>query len=93
VTSVFEILENRFRFGMSLPDAVAFPRFHHQWKPDILKAEKFGLSPETESALKILGYQLDTVTAIAKTHSLERFPNGRIWGAADPRGEGAAVAE
>jgi hypothetical protein len=26
-------------------------------------------------------------------HALERFPNGRVWGVADPRGEGAAIAE
>jgi len=93
VTSVFEILENRYRFKMSLPDAVAAPRFHHQWKPDVLKLERFGFSPETINALKSLGYSVEEVSGLAKTHSLERFPNQRVWGAPDPRGEGAAIAE
>jgi len=92
-TSVFLALVNRLRFGMSLPDAVAAPRFHHQWKPDELKLERDGFSWDTRARLEALGYPLSYATGMAWVHALERFPNGRTWGVPDTRGEGAAAAE
>ena len=92
-TAVFQILVNRLQFNMSLPDAVAAPRFHHQWKPEDLKLERFGFSAEVRRELSRMGYSLTDVVAVARTYSIERFPGGRTWGAPDPRGEGAAVGE
>jgi gamma-glutamyltranspeptidase/glutathione hydrolase len=93
VTAVFQTLMNRVRFGMSLPDAVSSPRFHHQWKPDVLDVEVWGFPFEVQKALERKGYALNFLSKAAKVHALERFPNQRVWGVADPRGEGAAVAE
>jgi gamma-glutamyltranspeptidase/glutathione hydrolase len=93
ITSVFLSLLNRLRFGMSLTDAVAAPRFHQQWKPTSLRMERFGFSSETKSALLKKGYQLEEVDSLGKVHALERLPNGRTIGVADFRGEGAAIAE
>jgi gamma-glutamyltranspeptidase/glutathione hydrolase len=93
ITSVFHTLLNRLRYGMSLPDAVAAARFHEQWKPTTLKIERFGFPHETLSALKKMGYTIEEVGHLGIVHALERFENGRTWGAPDPRSEGAAVAE
>src|SRR5271165_3928744 len=40
ITSVLQVILNVTDFGMNAQDAVDFPRFHHQWKPDKLYLEK-----------------------------------------------------
>lgn len=93
ITAVFHTLLNRLKFGMKLPDAVAAARFHHQWKPDTVLLETPGWGPDTREKLKKLGYKLQDSGGLAKVHALERTPEGRVIGAADPRAEGAAVAQ
>lgn len=93
ITSVFQSLVNRLRFGLSLPEAVAAPRLHFQWKPDVLKLEARGFSLPTLESLHALGYKTEEAPALGRIHALERFESGRVWGVADPRAEGAAVAE
>lgn len=94
ITSVFLSLLNRLEFGMSLIDAVAAPRFHEQWKPEALLLERNGFSAEVRSELEKIGYAPIEVGSLAKVHAIERMPNdGRVSGAADLRGEGAAVPE
>lgn len=96
-TSVFLILLGRLRFGLSIADAISAPRFHTQWKPDVLFVERGGFPLPTLQRLMAQGYTLREITGSARAHALERFPDagetGRVWGAPDPRGEGAAVAE
>lgn len=93
ITSVYLSLLNRFLFGMSLRDAVAAPRFHQQWVPKALLFERNGLSSPITQSLKGLGYSLEEVWTLGKVQAVELLANGRASGAADPRGEGAAVAE
>jgi gamma-glutamyltranspeptidase/glutathione hydrolase len=93
-TAVFQVLMNRLQFGMPLTDAVIAPRFHHQWKPEALMLERYGLPADVRTRLSAMGYQLKEMVAGARTAAVERFPeNGRVWGAWDPRTEGGAVAE
>ena len=93
ISAVFLCLLNRLTFQMPLPDAVAAPRFHHQWNPESLSLERFGFPWDTTSKLEAKGYTLKQVNRIGIVHALEHFIDGRSWGVADPRGEGAAVAE
>ncbi len=93
ITSVFLSIVNRFKFGMSLIDAVSFPRFHQQWNPLEIYMEQSGFSLETRTLLQKKGYSIIEVPSLGKVHALEKLPNGRTSGAADPRGEGAAQAE
>ena len=93
VTSVFLSLMNRMIFGMSIQDALAAPRIHHQWIPKKVDFERFGFAHEIKQALHQKGYEMNEVTSLAKVHALERLKNGRITGAADPRGEGASASE
>jgi gamma-glutamyltranspeptidase / glutathione hydrolase len=92
-TAVFLSLLNRLRFEMSLMDAIGAPRIHHQWKPESLMLEKNGFSSEVRAALSKRGWKVAEIRNSAKIHALERFPNGRVWGIPDYRGEGVAVAE
>ena len=95
-TSVFLSLVGHLRFGLSLPDAVAAPRFHEQWKPARLMLERFGFAPETLKALRQMGYVLDEVPNIARVYGIERVPHDRGFrtlAAPDPRGEGGGAAE
>ena len=90
-TSVFQALFNRLRWGMSLSDAVNAPRVHHQWRPNLLRMERFGFTADTRDQLRKFGYALEDANALARIHALERFPNGRVWGAPDRRAEGAGA--
>jgi gamma-glutamyltranspeptidase/glutathione hydrolase len=94
-SSVAQVILNRFGFGVALPDSVAAPRIHEQWKPPALKYDTPGISEDTVAKLRALGYSVvpEERSDIARIHAIERFPNGRVWGVADPRGEGNAVAE
>jgi gamma-glutamyltranspeptidase/glutathione hydrolase len=43
-------------FGMNIQEAIDAPRFHHQWLPDVIRYERYGLSPDTLALLKQMGY-------------------------------------
>ena len=45
-------------FGMNPQEAVDAPRFHHQWLPDRILHEKWGLSPDTMKVLSARGHAL-----------------------------------
>lgn len=93
ITSVFQTLLNRIHFGMSIFDAVAAPRIHHQWRPKSVFFETHRFVPATTEKLASLGYDLQAKEGLAVIHAVERDAQGKVLGAADPRGEGAAVAQ
>lgn len=92
-TSVYLSILNRLAFGMSLPDAVNAARVHQQWRPVELRLERQAFGSDTRQKLMGLGYAIQDAASLAKVHALERFPNGRVWGVPDRRGEGAAAAQ
>ena len=51
---------NVIDYGMAPQEAVDAPRIHHQWLPDEIFAEPQALSPDTEAALRELGYAITT---------------------------------
>lgn len=93
ITSVFQTIIHRMHFGLSLSDAVAAPRIHHQWRPKTVFFEAHRLSPDALTQLAKLGYKLQAKDGLAVMHALERSATGQVFGAPDPRGEGAAVAQ
>ena len=58
---MLEIILNVVDFGMNVQEAVDAPRFHHQWLPDRIVYEKWGLSPDTIAALQARGHTLREV--------------------------------
>ena len=70
------------------------PRFHHQWQPDQVVVERFGLSPDTRAKLEAMGHRnivtLPQGRRLGDANSVMRV-DGRLVGMADPRGAGAAA--
>jgi gamma-glutamyltranspeptidase/glutathione hydrolase len=58
ITTVLEIITNVIDYGMPLQQAVEAPRFHHQWMPDVVSFERYGLSPDTEKILTGMGHKI-----------------------------------
>lgn len=59
ITITLEAIVNVVDHGMNIQEAIDAPRIHHQWLPDTVYVEPFGLSPDTERLLAGMGYHLD----------------------------------
>ncbi|MFB9978744.1 gamma-glutamyltransferase [Mesorhizobium kowhaii] len=59
ITITLEAIVNVVDHGMNIQEAIDAPRIHHQWLPDTVYIEPFGLSPDTEKLLAGMGYHLD----------------------------------
>ena len=96
ITTTLQVILNVIDHGMDVSDAVASPRFHHQWQPDRVIVEQRGLSPDTLTMLKNMGHtELLAVPSflgrgIGDANSVMYTKTG-IVGTADPRNTGAAV--
>ncbi len=56
ITAVFEAILNVVDHGMSVSEAVAAPRVHHQWLPDVLYAERGALARDVADNLRARGW-------------------------------------
>jgi gamma-glutamyltranspeptidase/glutathione hydrolase len=57
-STVAQVIMRVLGDGMALDQALGAPRIHHQWQPDVLVVEPFGLDAGTADALRALGHQL-----------------------------------
>ena len=93
ITAVLLTLTNLIDFGLAPRDAVAAPRFHHQFLPDTLFYERGGFPPDTLAALAGRGYQLSEqspwgaveLIAIGPNGGQNGGPGGHLLGVNDPR--------
>ena len=58
INTVLHTILNVIDFGMNVQEAVDAPRFHHQWLPDLIFHERYGLSPDTAALLDARGHRL-----------------------------------
>jgi gamma-glutamyltranspeptidase / glutathione hydrolase len=90
---VLETLLNVIDFHMNVQDAVDWPRFHHQWKPDKLYIER-GVSPDTIALLRAMGHDVEssekTAVVVARVEAI-LVENGWLQGGSDGRGSGKAA--
>jgi gamma-glutamyltranspeptidase/glutathione hydrolase len=92
INTVLQVLLNVLVFKMDVLQAVSFPRFHHQWMPDLLILERVGFSGDTIRKLREAGYQIDFRDRMGDCEAIEVDPlSGWKFGAADPRAHGKAV--
>ncbi len=97
-TTVLQVIVDRVDFHMSLADAVAAPRFHHQWPPgapgaDPLYVERDRpLAPALADSLASLGYAITPREPLGDVHAIE-IDGRRAIGVSDPRGRGAVAEE
>src|SRR5882762_933105 len=91
ITSVAQVILNVLDQKMSLADAVAAPRIHHQALPDQTYYEHGGLSDATVRTLEAMGHKMSE----RRGHSgiiaaIEKTAGGWV-GVADPRYAGGAL--
>jgi gamma-glutamyltranspeptidase/glutathione hydrolase len=91
ITGTLQVLLNALVFDLDAEAAVAAPRLHHQWLPQVLLLE-----PEFDSgqqqALTRLGHRLAGRPPFSPAVQLVlRAPDGTLTGAADPRKGGQAA--
>jgi gamma-glutamyltranspeptidase/glutathione hydrolase len=91
ITTVTQVISNVVDHGMSLADAIAAPRIHHQALPDQIRFERGGLLPEVVSALEAMGHTVAERSGYSgQVAGIIRVPTG--WtGIADPRSGGGSV--
>lgn len=89
-TAVAQVLLHLLVDDDPLQAAVDRPRLHHQWLPDILRAEVDAVSPETMQELVRRGHEVEIWTRDAKVNAVRVLEDGTFEAAADPRGPGSA---
>jgi gamma-glutamyltranspeptidase/glutathione hydrolase len=87
INTVFQVISNVIDFDMPVMQAVEAPRIHHQWMPDELVYERYGMSPDTAALLRAMGHTLhDSGRYQGEAESISIDPKtGLRSGAADPR--------
>lgn len=91
ITIVLQVVLNVLTFEMGIAEATAAPRIHHQWLPDRIFVES-GISKDTLNILEMMGHKLSQRQSImGSTQSIQKGPGVSIFGASDPRRDGAAA--
>ncbi len=90
ITTVLQIILNVLVYDMDAGAAVSASRIHHQWSPDKLRVEPFGLDALTLVELRRRGHQIEQQNPWGNANAISQTSDGWLEGAADPRGEGAA---
>ncbi len=90
ITSVFQTILNVVDFGMNMQEAVAAPRFHHQWLPDQIDYEPKALSTGVRKALQNKGYILKERKPYGRVEGILVNADGTYQAGADPRGDDVA---
>jgi gamma-glutamyltranspeptidase/glutathione hydrolase len=91
-TAVLETLANIVDFGLTPQEAVAAPRFHHQWLPDTLYYERGGLPAPVLAGLAERGQHLAEQPPWGAVELIAIGPGGRLFGVNDPRRPAGAAA-
>ncbi|MEH2623606.1 gamma-glutamyltranspeptidase/glutathione hydrolase [Bradyrhizobium sp. AZCC 1719] len=89
ISAVLQVVVNVLDYKMDVATAVAAPRLHHQWMPDVVRVER-GFPQETLDALKEKGHQVIEPLGQTSANSIAVTPTG-LLGAPDPRTRGAAA--
>src|SRR5688572_21810722 len=93
INTVLCVITNVIDFDMNIQQAIDAPRIHHQWLPDELTGEPYGLSGDTQRALTSRGHALAKPRTLGDAEGImiEEKTAVRL-GATDPRrSDGLAV--
>jgi gamma-glutamyltranspeptidase / glutathione hydrolase len=90
ITTVLQTVLHVVDYGMDAQAAIAAPRVHHQWMPDVTFIEAFGLDEGTTRLLQARGHALSVREPWGNAMCIVQRPDGTLEGGADPREEGLA---
>jgi gamma-glutamyltranspeptidase/glutathione hydrolase len=92
INTVLQVLLNIMEFDMSIGEAVAAKRLHHQWLPDQVGIESDGVSGATAERLRQLGHRVSVGGSQGFAQSIMIDPEtGDRLGMPDPRHDDAAA--
>jgi len=91
ITAVLQTIINVIDHDMNIQQALDAPRIHHQWMPDELVSEPYGMSPDTRKILESYGQKFSLVRTLARGTAIMIDDKGVRLGAVDSRGPGEAV--
>jgi gamma-glutamyltranspeptidase/glutathione hydrolase len=90
ITTIAQIIIDMIDFGMGLEEAVAAPRFHHQWLPDCITVEDEAFGGHLRRSLIENGHRVeDRCDPIGDAQVIEAGDSSAC-GMSDPRGDGSA---
>ena len=94
INTVLQLVLNMVDHGMTIEEAVAAPRIHHQWLPNSVRIEEGGISAEDIAALEGMGHTVQVRGGQGRASSIGVDPaTGEFVGAPDPRSpDGGAAA-
>jgi gamma-glutamyltranspeptidase/glutathione hydrolase len=92
VSTTLHTILNVVDHGMDVKSAVAAPRYHHQWVPDVVYAEP-ALDPGVVAGLRARGHTVEVAERPwSSAQSIVVDPKtGLHHGGSDPRGDGLAL--
>lgn len=93
INTVLQVIVNVIDFNLNLQQAVDAPRMHHQWLPDEIYWEPFGVNADTRRKLEAMGHRFrakpdEDYLGDAQGVMIDPATGDRI-GASDPRRGGA----
>lgn len=93
INTVLQVITNVIDYKMNIQQAIDAPRIHHQWLPDELVFEPYGLSGDTQKALLALGHKFAKPRYLGDAQGIMiEEKTGVRLGATDPRrSDGQAV--
>ncbi len=89
-TGVTEVILDVLDFHLNPQDAVDLPRFHQQWKPDVLYLTT-GFAPAAEQELQKMGYEIKPIDGVARVEAIA-VRNGVLEGGTESRYNGKVAA-
>ncbi|MBI3501674.1 MAG: gamma-glutamyltransferase [Bacteroidetes bacterium] len=91
ITTVFQNILNVIEYEMTMQEAVNSKKVHCQWKPDTIFVEENAIDSLTILNLEKKGQHIVKRAPIGRSDCILILPNGKLEGAADPRGDDKAM--
>lgn len=92
ISAVMQSVINIIDYDMNIQQAIDAPRIHHQWLPDEINFEQYGISADTRNILTSYGHGFaDKPGNIASATGIMIDKDGVRLGAIDSRSDGAAI--
>ncbi len=89
ITQVLQIILNVLESKMDVGTAIFVPRIHHQWLPDELRVEAWGLDALTAEDLRRRGHKIRETRPWGNANAITVTEDDTLEAAADPRGDGS----